>query len=104
MATAHPFAVVRTLGPEGRRRFIGASTAFACVATAALVARIAGDTLFLEAFGAELLPYLYIASSILVATIATAIGTLARHVPVRRLIMVSAPALAVIALGVRAAV
>lgn len=103
MASGNPFAVVKTLGPVGRQRFTGASTAFACVATAALVARIAGDTLFLQAFGAELLPYLYIASSLLVASIASLIGVLARKVAVRHLIIGSATGLAAFAVAVRLA-
>ena len=62
--------VLRALLPyveAGERvRLVGAFVGFMCVASASLIARIAGDTLFLSAYGRDFLSYMYIGTALVV--------------------------------------
>lgn len=71
-------------------RFYLAALAFMCVAASALIARAAGDALFLSSFGSERLPFLYMGGAV-----ATGLGAYACARAARRLSTARIGALAV---------
>ena len=74
------------LGPGDRARFYYSLAAFMCVASAALVARTVGDSLFLSRYGAGLLSYMYVATAVVVIAASFAFGSLSSRVSLGRLI------------------
>jgi len=59
-----------------RRRFICAAGAFVCVTVASLLARIAGDSLFLGTYGRESLAVVYLGTALVVSTLSMLYGVL----------------------------
>ena len=95
--------VLRALLPhveaDERVRFFGAFVGFMCVASASLIARTAGDTLFLSAYGRDFLSYMYIGTALVVGLLSYAFGTYARNVSLSRIIIVACGCLAVCCLA-----
>ncbi len=75
-----------------------------CVTSAALVGRTAGDTLFLDRYGADALAYMYLGTASIVGLFSLAFGLLAGRFPLSRLVAGVAVLLSFMALGVRALV
>jgi HEAT repeat protein/ATP/ADP translocase len=98
MRFANPLA---DLKPDDRARFRYSLAAFVCVASAALVARTAGDALFLSRYGAGLLSYMYVGTAGVVIVASYVLGTLSSKLPVSRLIQWSCVALCLLLLGLR---
>jgi ATP/ADP translocase len=71
---------------EERRRFAYAIGAFMCVASAALIARTIGDTIYLTRFGAGRLPLMYVGTAIVIAVLSFAYARVAAHWPVAKVI------------------
>ena len=95
--------VLRALLPhveaDERVRFFGAFVGFMCVASASLIARTAGDTLFLSAYGRDFLSYMYIGTALVVGLLSYVFGTYARNVSLSRIIIVACGCLAVCCLA-----
>ncbi len=84
---------------EERPRFLGAALGFVCVASASLIARTAGDTLFLSRFGREFLPYMYVGTAALLTPLSSVYGFGARRYPLNRVISFACWALATLSFG-----
>tara|TARA_B100001123_G_scaffold441641_1_gene583314 strand:- start:535 stop:3324 length:2790 start_codon:yes stop_codon:yes gene_type:complete len=70
-----------------RSRFLYALLGFMCVASSALIARSAGDTLFLTRFSLDYLSYMYVGTAIVVICASYTYGTFASRIPLGRLII-----------------
>ncbi len=101
MESINLFSIVRGLTPSTRSRLGVSCLGFACIAFAALVARVTGDSLFLSRFPANRLPYVYLAAAATVAGIGTFSGSLARRFEIHRLAAGSAAILAAAAVAIR---
>ncbi|MDP6779652.1 MAG: HEAT repeat domain-containing protein, partial [Candidatus Latescibacteria bacterium] len=91
------------LGASERTRFLYSALGFMCVASGALIARTAGDALFLSRYEASLLSYMYVGTAILVAGISYVYGILAGRVAIGRLIVRTGGVLVVLIVGLRIA-
>ncbi|MDA0746799.1 MAG: Npt1/Npt2 family nucleotide transporter [bacterium] len=69
-----------------RARFFYCLAGFMCIASAALIARTAGDALFLNRYSLDLLSYMYVGTAIVVVCASSAYGIFAGRVPAGRLI------------------
>ena len=92
-------ALLSRVGADERPRFLGASLGFMCVASASLIARTAGDTLFLSRYGRELLSYMYIGTAVLVSLLSYVYGKGAEKCALNRVIGFACVLLAILALG-----
>jgi ATP:ADP antiporter, AAA family len=95
-------SLIRTDGRD-KGRLAAAAGAFVCASVAGLLARIAGDSLFLAVYGREALAFLYLGTAAVVGLLSFLFGTLAGRMPGRRLLVVSLTFLACLILIVRAA-
>ncbi len=86
-----------------RTRFLYSALGFMCVASGALIARTAGDALFLSRYEASLLSYMYVGTALLVAGISYIYGILAGRVAIGRLIVRTGGVLVVLIVGLRIA-
>ena len=75
------------LSASERPRFFYALLGFMCVASTALIARSAGDTLFLTRFSLDYLSYMYIGTAIVVICASYTYGTFASRIPLGQLII-----------------
>jgi HEAT repeat protein len=80
-------------------RFRYAAAGFMCVASAALIGRAAGDAIFLSRFSADLLPYMYVGSAVVIAVAAYVYGAFAPRLRPERLIPLTAAVLVALTLG-----
>lgn len=74
------------VSPEERPRLLFATGAFLCAASAGVVARTAGSTLFLSHFSASSLAPMYIASAGLLMAVSFGFGSLLSRIPLSRLL------------------
>ena len=81
--------VIPSLDPQERLPFLCAAFASACAASAALTARAAADTLFLDYCGTRFLSMMYIGTSVLVASVAYCFGRYVRSVSLSRILTLS---------------
>lgn len=95
--------VIPSLEPQERIPFFCTAIASACVASAALTARAAGDTLFLEYYGTNFLAVMYVGTSVLVGTVAYCFGRYVRSVSLSRILILSCGFLGLAALLLRVA-
>jgi AAA family ATP:ADP antiporter len=80
-----------------------AAGAFVCVASAGIFARSAGSALFLTRYGAAQLPYLYLASAVLLLLVFFGFSWLGSRHPVRRLIAPATAVLVILCVALRVA-
>jgi len=92
-------ALLSRVGADERPRFLGASLGFMCVASASLIARTAGDTLFLSLYGRELLSYMYIGTAVVVGLLSYVYGMAAKKYALNWVIGFACALLAIFALG-----
>ncbi len=95
--------VIPSLEPQERTPFFCAAVASACAAAGALIARAAGDTLFLDFYGARFLSLMYIGTSVLVGTVAYLFGRYVRSKSLSRVLVVSCIFLALTTFALRVA-
>lgn len=81
--------VIPSLEPQERIPFLCTAVASACAAAGALTARAAADTLFLNHYGSNLLPLMYVGTSLLVGTVAYCFGRYVSSVSISRMLVVS---------------
>jgi HEAT repeat protein len=95
--------VIPTLEPQERTPFFCTAIASACVASAALTARAAGDTLFLNYFGTQFLALMYVGTSFLVGIVAYGFARYVRSVALSKILILACAFLAMAALLLRGA-
>jgi HEAT repeat protein/ATP/ADP translocase len=95
--------LIPSLEPQERTSFFSAAVASACAASGALIARAAGDTLFLDYYSTHVLSVMYIGTSVLVGTLAYFFGRYVRRVRLSRLLIFSCLFLAFATLALRIA-
>ena len=93
--------VIPSLERQERFPFLCAAIASACAASAALTARAAADTLFLEIYGTRYLSAMYVGTSLLVGTVAYFFGRHIRSGSLTRVLTISSAFLAVAAVFLR---
>ena len=91
------------LGASERTRFLYCALGFVCVAAGALIARTAGDALFLSRYEASLLSYMYVGTALLLAGTSYVYGILAGRVAIGRLIVRTGGVLVILTVGLRIA-
>ena len=74
------------LAPHERARFAYTAIGFMCVASAALIARTVGDTLFLTRYSGHQLSYMYLGTALSVSLASYTCGAWAGRVPIARFI------------------
>lgn len=89
----------KMVGDESLRLGL-ASLGFMCAASAALVGRAAGDTLFLDRFDAGTLAYMYIGTAAIVGTFSFVLGWTSAKLGISRLAVRTALALIALSVGV----
>ena len=82
-----------------RVRFVSAFVGAMCVTSASLIARTAGDTLFLSSYGRDFLPYMFIGTPLVVSVLSYAFGTYLRKFALSQVIMVACVFLASCCMG-----
>jgi len=89
------------LDPSEQSRFLYSLVGFVCVASAALIARSVGDTLFLTRFSIDYLSYMYVGTAIVVICAAYAYATFASRLSLGRLIVRTCLLLIFLLIGLR---
>ena len=92
-------ALLTHVGAEDRPRCQGAALGFVCAASASLIARTAGDTLFLSRFGRESLPYMYVGTSVLLMLLSYVYGMATKKYLLNRVISLVCWQLAILFFG-----
>ncbi len=95
--------LIPRLDPQERIPFLCAAVASACAASAALIARTAGDALFLEFYNTQSLALMYLGTGAIVGAVAYYFGRFATRASLNRILIVSSGFLALLALLVRMA-
>jgi HEAT repeat protein len=95
--------LIPSLDPQERIPFLCTAFASACAASAALTARAAADTLFLDYYGTRFLAMMYIGTSLLVGTVAYCFGRYVRSVSLSRILTLSCGGLGLAAVLLRLA-
>ena len=96
-------AVFPSVAPGERARVAVAAAGFMCVASAVVVARTAGTTLFLDAYPASSLAPMYVATAGLLTAASFVVALLARRWSAARLISLTSVALLIAIVGLRLA-
>ena len=97
------FRTLSDLPAPERSRLIYVAVGFMCVAAAALIARSAGDALFLSYYSASLLSYMYLGTAFVLIVTSLAFGAVAGRIPIHRLIIRACVVLLILILALRVA-
>ena len=93
--------VIPSLDPQERIPFLCAAIASACAASAALVARAAADTLFLDYYSPRALSLMYVGTSVLAGAVAYSFGRYTRSTSLSRVLILACGLLGLAALFLR---
>lgn len=95
--------LIPRLDPQERIPFLCAAVASACAASGALIARTAGDALFLEFYDTHSLALMYLGTGAIVGAVAYFFGRFATRFSLNRTLILSCGVLALLALLIRIA-